>query len=591
MIADSDDASPDATRSRLIAEIYEVVLRPERYDSFMQAWEDHVASHFGSLENGGEPLPPDQEIEDHFRRVFDILERMGRTERAASSPEEAVLLSEGVALAFSSSGRLVAAHPQAAGMFGDIRVLEDLLPLLPPEEAGRLKRLCLGVDRPGVPLRPEAFSIAMPAATGANEGIPGVVLARAVQFGNSVSPILLLEAPGAGWQESASKLLSRQFGLTEAEVAVVRDINSGFEIPDIAARRGRSVHTVRVQIKSALRKTGARSQTDLVRLVAMFARYGVAEAESPQRLPGLARNREIRAPMPDGRMLPVQLLGPAGGRPALFIHGMLDGVAINVAVADALAEADICLVAPIRPHFGGSPPTSAVADAPARFADDIAAVMRHIGLNRVPVVGHMAGAVFAYAAAASLGGAISGIVNVSGGVPILSARQFAVMSRRQRLVAWTARFAPALLPAILRAGIAQIDRGAIGDFMNSLYPLGTLDRQVVADPAIRNAIYDGYRFAVAQGHKAFEIDSRHVTRDWSEYVASTSQPVTLVHGVHDPVVHIDSVRDFAARHANLTLVEEAMAGQLVFYSRPHAVLSRLERFLSATADPPQPIRP
>ena len=64
-------------------------------------------------------------------------------------------------------------------------------------------------------------------------------------------------------------------------------------------------------------------------------------------------------------------------------------------------------------------------------------------------------------------------------------------------------------------------------------------------------------------------------------MAPVSQPVTLLHGPHDPAVPVWSVRDFAGRYANIALHEVEDAGQLIFFARPELVLDRLEAALQA----------
>ena len=152
------------------------------------------------------------------------------------------------------------------------------------------------------------------------------------------------------------------------------------------------------------------------------------------------------------------------------------------------------------------------------------------------------------------------------------------MSSRQRVVAWTARFAPALLPTILRAGIAQIDAGGEENFMEALYAESPLDRVTLENPSIRAAVTAGYHFAVAQGHRAFDVDSVHVTRNWSEFVEGVSQPVTLIHGRHDPVVSIESVRNFTGRYENFSLLELESCGQLALFQEPETIFQTLAGF-------------
>ncbi len=192
----------------------------------------------------------------------------------------------------------------------------------------------------------------------------------------------------------------------------------------------------------------------------------------------------------------------------------------------------------------------------------------------------MAGSLYAFAIAGRLRHRITSIVTISGGVPIISLKQFTDMSPRQRVVAWTARFTPRLLPTILRAGIAQIDSGDRESFMNALYKEGTVDRELVRNEAVSIAVQEGYSFAVAQGHRAFEVDSRHVTRNWSEYVDAVIQPVALIHGTHDPVVSIQSVRDFSTRHARIELTEFDDCGQLVLFQRPAEVFNQIAKAIA-----------
>jgi pimeloyl-ACP methyl ester carboxylesterase len=206
--------------------------------------------------------------------------------------------------------------------------------------------------------------------------------------------------------------------------------------------------------------------------------------------------------------------------------------------------------------------------------------MDHLGIASCPVIGHMAGAVYAFAAAARLGSRITHIVNVAGGVPIVSTTQFALMTPRQRVVAHTARFAPRLLPLILRAGIALLDSGGDRAFMKALYASAPVDFNVANHPEVFAILRDGYRFTVAQGHRAFEIDAHQVVQDWTELAESSNQQVLLLHGRCDPVVGTQTVRDFATRlGGRAELVEHATQGQLLFYADPGFVLDAIERVL------------
>ncbi len=203
--------------------------------------------------------------------------------------------------------------------------------------------------------------------------------------------------------------------------------------------------------------------------------------------------------------------------------------------------------------------------------------MDHLGIGPCPVIGHMAGSAYAFAAAARLGRRITHVVSIAGGVPILSSAQFASMTPRQRIIAHTARFAPNLLPLILRAGIALLDSGGDRAFMRALYASAPTDYAIASDPEIFALLREGFRFTVAQGHRAFEIDAHQVVRDWSATAMASNQEVLLVHGKADPVVDIGTVRDFQSRlGARARLIEHPSLGQLVFYADPTFIFDALE---------------
>ncbi|MEH6814886.1 MAG: helix-turn-helix transcriptional regulator [Motiliproteus sp.] len=60
--------------------------------------------------------------------------------------------------------------------------------------------------------------------------------------------------------------ISKIFGLTEAESNITRKLVDGMTLDQISETRGASIQTVRSQLKTMFAKTGAKSQTDVVRL-------------------------------------------------------------------------------------------------------------------------------------------------------------------------------------------------------------------------------------------------------------------------------------------------------------------------------------
>ncbi len=94
-------------------------------------------------------------------------------------------------------------------------------------------------------------------------------------FGTSASILILSEAK----TDKDLSLVSSLFDLTPAELDVARGLVAGLSVTAIAARRGRSVATVRNQLRGILSKTGCSRQADLVALLGtvLFASPGARQ--------------------------------------------------------------------------------------------------------------------------------------------------------------------------------------------------------------------------------------------------------------------------------------------------------------------------
>jgi len=602
-IAASNTPQPgplDADRARLIGSIYEVVLRPEHFDTFMQDWSAYIEQAAQQLVDirqsqgtDGDVLN-DPTIEDHFQRAFALFERMGRGDAAVAL---GVAGPEPLARVIRAD-RVRDASARAKTLFGDPVSLSGICDALDPDSATRLQGFLSGVERAPASGRFVVLSLAgdLDQTEG---GLPGGGLIAAVTCRDPTGDgfVTELRPLTIEWTPGLAAILTESFALTPRELDLVRELTQGGDLPAIAARVGKSQNTLRAQLKSVFAKTRTKAQSELMRLVSVLVLH--RPPTEPTAPSSNETQTEIRVDLGHGRFLPVHLAGVvndrgidgamdgatngsnddfAGGLPVVFVHGMLDGLGVLRVNGPAFRAAGVRVIAPVRANFGQAMPESRLKDAPDIFARDLGVVLDRLGIGRCILCGHMAGSVSAFAAAARLGDRVAGVVSVSGCVPIKSVEQFATMTPRQRAMAYTARFAPALLPAVLRAAIAYIDSRDVRRFMVPLYAPDSADRRIIDTPDIAEALIQGYRFTVAQGPGAFLSDSWQVTRDWSAMSARSSCPVLLIHATQDPVISLSSVRGFAQTSARFTVHEIPDHGQLVFYSNPGAVLSAVAGF-------------
>lgn len=552
------------TRDRVIAAIYESVIRPELYGAFMEAWGAHIQAvmheqpeALAAAGGGADGLTIDPELEAHFGRAYEILQQMGRQSPVPSLSEQ-IAASPGFAVILDTRGQAIAMSPAARKRLGaEASALEALRGSLTAGSADLLGQLLEGAD-------PQSAPVVL--STGWR---PRHLMARTVE-----GPAIVIEALEYSWSAAAEAMLVASFGLSRAEVEIVRHLLAGFSLKQIAAETGRSEHTVRNQSKAVLAKTGAPGQVDLIRLVVFLINQ---ESRKAARRSGtLSLEREM-VELDGGRRVQIYRAGAEGGRPVLFLHGMLEGPAVLEFLAPHLHARGLSVLMPARPGFGQTDP---VARAPQAL-DVMESITRQViardALRRPVLLGHMGGSMYGHVLARRLGQQVAGLVCVSGVAPIERLGQLANMAPRQRVVAYTARFAPALLPTILRAGIAQIDGKGVEDFMAALYAQGTHDREAIERLGIGALLQSGYRFSVEQGDIGFATDSHFVVRDWSAEIEGLTVPVHYFNGRHDPVVPANRVVRAMQDRAHVQVTVREDAGQLLFYEYPDMVLDAVER--------------
>ena len=126
------------------------------------------------------------------------------------------------------------------------------------------------------------------------------------------------------WTDEVSAVLVRAFGLTPAEVAVLRQLTAGETVAGIARATGRREGTIRTQLHALLAKTGARTQAELMRIATLLLNSvpcGVEPSRPALFRPSGRRHRLMH--LPDGRRMDVVTYGAPAGRPLIWLMSTL----------------------------------------------------------------------------------------------------------------------------------------------------------------------------------------------------------------------------------------------------------------------------
>lgn len=277
----------------------------------------------------------------------------------------------------------------------------------------------------------------------------------------------------------------------------------------------------------------------------------------------------IKIPTPDGRILDVFVAGPEDGEILLFHHGS-PGVGVPSAkLVAAAAERGLRYVAITRPGYAGS--TRRQGRNVADVADDVVAVLDHLGVERCFAMGWSGGGPHTLACAALLPERVVAAVAVASVAPYPAdgldwtagmgqenIDEFgAALAGSEALVA----FQEAVLP-----GMASVTPDQVAASLGDL--IAPVDRAAISGE-LATELADDFRRALGSGIWGWHDDDLAFTHPWGFDPAEIRVPLALWQGEDDRMVpfahgqwlaaHIPAVRaHLLAGHGHLSLAVDSL---------------------------------
>ena len=286
--------------------------------------------------------------------------------------------------------------------------------------------------------------------------------------------------------------------------------------------------------------------------------------------------------MPDGRRYDWIEFGDKNGRPVVFFpldYGMIRWPRVAEKAAE---KQNIRVIAPVRAGFGHSSQLPPNVDYAGETGADVARLLRHLGIEQAATIALGADLRYAMRLANANPGMVTGILGCSAALPVMTAAQYERMHKWHRFILANARYAPKILPFLVKAGFSLARRIGREGFFNSVNEGSPADLRTFAVPEIREAILMGSEICLSDWHTAHLAFSRECIdseTNWAETVRACKVPVRLLQGGQDPQSPTETVRELMVEfpHLDVEIIEDA--GQLLFFQEWPRVFKELERFL------------
>jgi pimeloyl-ACP methyl ester carboxylesterase/DNA-binding CsgD family transcriptional regulator len=568
-------------KAEIVDRLYDVAVDPIRLEDLLEVWEGHAAPLRVGPVDGAITLD-DPDIDAHVTRATVFLDRYEASQKPTG--DRAILDDIPRAAAFlSDGGAQVAGCNRAAGQAFGICEGGPISALpFEPEDIGILR----GVVRKVAQRRAE--KIVTLRIRSRTTGSPVIVRVSPVDSA-AKPPLALVLSTELVWPVGFEATVQEAFGLTLAEVAIVQGITLGLPLKDIAEGRGRSVETVRTQLRSILAKTETHSQSELVRVVLGLMDLALIPAQ------GDAGPRPVAGSLPrvpfqtirgaDGRRLDWIEFGAPQGRPVLYMHLDYGLIRWPAKAERAAAARGLRIIVPVRAGYGRTDLHPRGQDHLAGVVADYAAVLDHLGVKETLVIPMGADLRFALMLGAVRPDLVRAVLGCACQLPLRTAVQYERMDKWQRFILANARYAPKVLPFLVKAGFSLARRLGKAAFFTQVNGGSPADMATFARADVRAAVLEGSEVCMSATHLAAEAFTRECIgseKDWSALVKATQLRVHLLQADQDPQTPLQTIRELMGDYPHLQITILPDTGQLLLFAEWPRVLDEAEALLQQT---------
>ncbi|MHA7857095.1 MAG: bifunctional helix-turn-helix transcriptional regulator/alpha/beta hydrolase [Henriciella sp.] len=402
---------------------------------------------------------------------------------------------------------------------------------------------------------------------------------------SSNQPVGVLQELKAVWDDQVGRLFAQSLKLTSIEQSICRAIVSGMSLRTLANERGRSVGTVRNQLKRMLAKLHLNSQSELICLYAGFLKFHQASLPGQRRVFELESKRQLQVfELHPNRQLAVDVWGEENAEPVLYLHPLIGGTGLTTDVKSAFSKSGRKLIMPWRPGYGASSNLQKGVTHLFEYADLLEILLDRLELDDCPVLASNGAMPYALAFAHKYPTRCRGIVLSAPAIPLTKRNQLSMMSMQLRVAAYLAKHSEGIFKHYLRSTINAVEAGHEEAIGKRFFEKSAADQEFSESPEFRKIVVDALGYSFIDGYDGALHDFLLNRENWLDHIKGLETPIHMIFGQQD-VQHAPAlIKAFASTFKNAAYEIVPDAGSLVFFQSPIRIVRAIER-LAAFASP------
>ena len=228
-----------------------------------------------------------------------------------------------------------------------------------------------------------------------------------------------------------------------------------------------------------------------------------------------------------------------------------------------------------RPGYGRS--TRYPGHGLRSVADDLARLLDHLGLERVPVIGISGGGPYALALAERHPDRVRRVAVVVGAAPLQEEEVDLLIGANAEVYRWIRRGGWPDVFDFLHQTRTEVLKDPLAAFRAVMQNAPAVDHAVMADPEWQAVMTEGLREALRPGAEGWTDESQLLFSAWDLTPEHIRAEVTWWHGRHDANAPLPAAERLARRLPNAELRIWDTGGHLEVYRREPDILADVLR--------------